>query len=912
MIQDTVGKDNKNWHAQQVSEILKNLGVEPASGLPAEEVQKRREQYGLNQLTARKGTPAWMRFLLQFHQPLIYILLAATLITLFLREWVDSGVIFAVVVINAVIGFIQESKALKALEALSRTMTAYAVVLRNGKEKRISSSELVPGDIVLLCSGDKVTADMRMIQCRDLQVNESTLTGESVPVQKQIEALQTDAALADRINMLYAATFVTYGRGRAVVTATGDSTEVGRISELISSAESLDTPLTLKIAQFSHYLMYAILGLAVVTFLVGFLRGQPFVHMFMTAVALVVSAIPEGLPAVVTITLAIGVARMARRRAIIRKLPAVETLGSTSVICSDKTGTLTENQMTVQEIYSGGMRYRVSGVGYSPEGSIQNEQGEPADHSAALKECLTAGFFCNDSHVVQKEGLYQVEGDPTEGALLVAADKGRSLFPEGLPDFARIDSIPFESEYQYMATLHTLPDKSYVVYLKGSVERILSKCRYQLNSANEKEPLQRDKIEELAENMAQRGLRVLAFAKFHLSSHAGKIDHKDIPSELILLGLQGMIDPPRKEAMQALKNCYAAGIRVKMITGDHILTAKAIAGQLGFKSGPEAEESGELTALSGKDIEKLDEGEFEDCVGRTSVFARVAPEQKLRLVKAIQARGDIVAMTGDGVNDAPALKQANIGVAMGLAGTEVAKEAADMVLTDDNFASIEEAVEEGRGVFDNLTKFIVWVLPTNLGEALAVLCAVFTGAALPVMPVQILWINMTTTVCLGLMLAFESKEPGIMNRPPRDPDAPIMTFELVMRTLFVGILLVTGVFGLFLYEQSKGASIEEARTVAVAVLVIGELFYLFNCRSLTRSMLSVGFFSNRWLWAGISVMLALQMLFTYAPFMNLFFDSAPISLESWVLIFAVGVCIYALVGIEKWIRFHKKNKLEGY
>lgn len=907
MSQETEEKRSKARHAEQFTESVKDLGVEPEKGLSSQDVQKRREQYGFNRLTQKKGTSAWMRFLLQFHQPLIYILVAATLVTLFLQEWVDAGVIFAVVLINAIIGFIQESKALKALEALSQTMTAYAVVLRNGKEEKILSSELVPGDIVLLSSGDKVTADMRLIGCRDLQVNESTLTGESVPVQKQSEAIRADAALADRTNMLYASTFVTYGRGRAVVTATGDRTEVGRISELISMADSLDTPLTLKIAQFSHYLMYAILGLAVVTFFVGFLRGQPFVHMFMTAVALVVSAIPEGLPAVVTITLAIGVSRMARRRAIIRKLPAVETLGSTGVICSDKTGTLTENQMTVQEISSGGRQYRVSGVGYSPEGTIQNEQSGPAEDSASLKECLRAGYLCNDSHVVQKEGLFQVEGDPTEGALLVAAEKGRSLFQEGLPDFPRKDSIPFESEYQYMATFHTLEDNTYVVYLKGSVEKILAKCKYQLNPGNENEPLQRDEIEKIAENMAQRGLRVLAFAKFHPSSYVGKFDHKDISSDLIFLGLQGMIDPPRNEAMNALKNCYAAGIRVKMITGDHILTAKAIATQLGFKSRPDAEESEELKALTGKDIEGLEEKELEDCIRNTNVFARVAPEQKLRLVKAMQARGDVVAMTGDGVNDAPALKQANIGIAMGLAGTEVAKEAADMVLTDDNFASIEGAVEEGRGVFDNLTKFIVWVLPTNLGEGLAVLCAVFTGAALPVMPVQILWINMTTTVCLGLMLAFEAKEPGIMKRPPRQPNAPIMTFDLVMRTLFVGILLVTGVFGLFLYEQSQGASIEEARTVAVAVLVIGELFYLFNCRSLTRSMFSIGFFSNGWLWVGVLVMLALQILFTYVPFMNLFFDSAPISAEAWARIFGVGVCIYMLVGFEKWIRFHNNK-----
>ena len=899
---------NKNssmekWHAIQESEVLKILGTDAAVGLSSEEVEKRRKQYGLNQITPKKGTPAWLRFLLQFHQPLVYILLASTLVTLCLKEWVDASVIFSVVFVNSIIGFLQESKALKALEALSRSMTAQTTVLRNGKKEQIPSTELVPGDIVVVSSGDKVTADIRLVDIRDLQVNESALTGESVAVEKKTGALNEDTVLADRTNMAYASTFVTYGQAHGIVVATGDSTEVGRISELISSADDLATPLTIKIAQFSHFLLYVILGLAVITLAVGMLRGEKFIDMFMAAVALAVGAIPEGLPAAVTITLAIGVSRMASRRAIIRKLPAVETLGSTGVICSDKTGTLTENKMTVQEVFSGGRSYRVSGTGYDPDGKIEiAEGGNPEIPSKALKECLAAGLLCNDSRVVRKDESYIVEGDPTEGALIVSAGKGLVLFPEGIPSLARKDSIPFESEYQYMATLHALENGSSVIYLKGSVEKIIEKCVDQMNDSGNLEPLSSDAIMKQVEKLAGNGLRVLAFARVISPSAKEKLSHDDITASLTFLGLQGMIDPPRKEAIEAVKKCHLAGIRVKMITGDHVLTAKAIALQLGLKKDPSSkDEKAELLAIAGRDIEKLSDGELEDCVENTSVFARVTPEQKLRIVKALQSRGYVVAMTGDGVNDAPALKQANIGIAMGITGTEVSKEAADMVLTDDNFASIEAAVEEGRCVYDNLTKFIVWTLPTNLGEALAIIVAVFAGIALPILPVQILWVNMSTALCLGMMLAFEPKEPGIMKAPPRNPALPIMTRSLAIRTVFIGSLLVMGIFGLFLYESRNGASINQARTVAAGVLVIGELFFLFNCRSLTRSMFSVGVFSNRWLIAGVSAMIIAQLFFTYFPAMNRFFQSAPIPFESWVRILCVGVMIYALAGLEKWI-----------
>lgn len=891
------------WHSMAVGEAVKLLETDISKGLSPIEVQARRDYYGLNQLTPKKGTPLWLRFLLQFHQPLVYILLAATIVTLFLQEWVDASVIFGVILINAAVGFMQESKALKALEALSRSMITSVSVVRDGREHYISSTELVPGDIVTISSGDKIAADMRLIYNRDLQVNESALTGESVPVEKKIEPVGPKTVLADRACMVYASTFATYGRGKAVVVATGDLSEVGRISELINTAENLDTPLTIKIANFSKYLLYVILGLSALTFLVGVARGQPYAEMFMAAIALAVGAIPEGLPAAVTITLAIGVARMAKRRAIIRKLPAVETLGSTSVICSDKTGTLTENKMTVQEIFSGNKIYNVSGVGYSFEGGITGISWNSSDKSIALKECLTAGVLCNDSRIVERDKSFQVEGDPTEGALIVSANKARELFPKGLPSFSRKDSIPFESEYQYMATLHDLPDGKKIVYLKGSTEKIVAKCINQLNENGDIIPLDKDAVERQSENMAQKGLRVLAFALLNVPSDKETIGHKDITDSLTFLGLQSMIDPPRKEAIEAVKRCHSAGIRINMITGDHVLTAKAIAGKLNLsgninkKNAPK-----EIVAISGKELEGISDTKLGDYIENVTVFARVTPEQKLRLVKAIQAKGHIVAMTGDGVNDAPALKQANIGIAMGITGTEVAKEAADMVLTDDNFASIEAAVEEGRCVFDNLKKFIVWTLPTNLGEALAIMVAVFAGITLPVAPVQILWINMTTALCLGMMLAFEPKESDLMLRPPNDPKTPIMTSGLVLRTFLIGLILAIGVFGLFFYERNKGLSVEEARTAAVGVLVIGELFYLFNCRSLTRSVFSIGIFSNVWATAGVIIMITLQLIFTYVPAMNRFFHSAPITLDAWGRICLVGVCVYVFAEIEKKIR----------
>jgi Ca2+-transporting ATPase len=899
----------RHWHHLPIDEVAELLESDRERGLDRFAVEHRLEAFGPNAITAQKGQGPLIRFLLQFHQPLIYILIASGVITAFLQEWVDSGVIFGVVLVNAVIGYLQEAKAVNALAALARTMTTEAMVLRQGEKRRIPATELVVGDIVFLQSGDKVPADLRLFQVRDLQIAEAALTGESAPVAKDHGLHGRETALADRRNMAYASTLVTYGQGTGIVTATGDETEVGRISQLISAAEALATPLTRKISEFSNVLLYVILGLAALTIVVGLLRGQTFVDMFMAAVALAVGAIPEGLPAAVTITLAIGVSRMAKKRAIIRKLPAVETLGSTTVICTDKTGTLTENQMTVQEIVAGGMSYTVTGTGYNPMlGRIDDPEAASGSTSAALLECLRAGLLCNDSQLAEEGGAWQVHGDPTEGALLTSARKG-GLGPETIAASPRLDTVPFESEHQYMASLHEAGPGASTrrVYLKGAVEAVLARCESQLDELGNAVPLHAAEIQAAVETMAAKGLRVLAMAGKKVGEETSAIHHDDLTEGLIFLGLQGMIDPPRPEAVAAVKICQAAGIRVKMITGDHPVTAAAIAKQVGLYNLGSTRGNG-VPVLTGAELEKLSDSEFIDRAEDTVVFARATPEQKLRLVEALQARGQVVAMTGDGVNDAPALKRADIGVAMGITGTEVAKEAADMVLTDDNFSSIESAVEEGRGVFDNLVKFITWTLPTNLGEGLVILTAIFLGVTLPILPVQILWINMTTAGFLGLALAFEPKEPGIMLRPPRQPNAPILGHSMIFRITLVSFLMLGAAFGIFSWELSGGATLAQARTAAVNAFVMVELFYLFNCRSLDKSVFQLGFFSNFWVLGGVVAMSLVQIAYTYLPVMNRLFQSAPVGPAVWGRTVAAGLVVFVIIEIEKrlWL---KKDKV---
>jgi magnesium-transporting ATPase (P-type) len=897
-------------HHLPAHEVVVLLESDAAKGLTSDEAARRLERFGPNVLPKFRRHGPLLRFLLQFHHPLIYVLLAATVITALLGEWVDAGVIFGVVLVNAIVGFIQESRAEAALDALASMMKTEARVRRDGQTIRVPSENIVPGDVVLLESGDKIPADLRLTRVRELRVDESALTGESVPVEKADQVLPPETVVADRRNMAFSGALVTYGQGTGVVVSTGVSTELGRIHQLIGETTEITTPLTKRLTHFSKILTVAILGLAALTFALGLWRGQHPAEIFMAAVALAVGAIPEGLPAAVTITLAIGVSRMARRHAIIRKLPAVETLGSTTVICSDKTGTLTKNEMTVQAVLAGAQVFDVEGAGYEPTGAIHaNGTAVAIDATPALRACLLAGALCNDAQHLEREGRWTIVGDPTEGALLVAAKKA-GLDPERLNDVSpRIDAIPFESERQFMATLHRGESgRDSVIYLKGAVEKTVRLCDRMLAADGTEQTLDAQAVLDQVKSFAGRGLRVLAFARKSVPPAAFSMTERDVEGGLTFLGLQAMMDPPRPEAVAAVRVCQEAGIAVKMITGDHALTARAIAAQIGL-DGRKHRENGELVAMTGQELAATAEERLQEEADRTAVFARVSPEQKLRLVEALQARAHVVAMTGDGVNDAPALKQANIGVAMGRGGTEVAKEAADMVLTDDNFASIEAAVEEGRCVFDNLAKFIVWTLPTNMGEGLVLLTAIAFGAVLPILPVQILWINMTTAVALGLMLAFEPKEPGIMARPPRDPGQPILTGVLVERIVLVSFLMLAGAYGVFLWELERTESIDAARTAAVNVFVMVELFYLFNCRSLEHTMFHIGLFSNPWIWRGVAAMTALQLLLTYAPVMNRLFHTAPIDGLAWGLVLAAAVTVYVIVEAETWLRQQWKRRV---
>ena len=895
------------WHHIDSDEVARALEVQVDRGLAADEVLRRLEKHGRNVVTAPPGTPPWLKFLKQFHQPLVYALLAASVITGLLQEWVDSTVIAGVVVLNALIGYIQESKAERSIEALSRMIKTRATVRRGGKRLRVESEDLVPGDVVLLEAGDRVPADLRLFEQQSLHIDESALTGESLPVSKDADSVEEDSVLADRKCNAYAGTLVTAGIGAGIVWGTGDETETGRIAKLISETVPIDTPLTRKIKAFSGVLLYVILGLAVLTFTVGILRGEPAIQMFMAAVALAVGAIPEGLPAAVTILLAIGVSRMAKRRAIIRQLPAVETLGSTTVICSDKTGTLTENRMTVQRIFAGGESFDVTGGCHDPLGEIQQAGSRVDAHRlAALRECLVAGVLCNEAQlVVGGDGEWSVEGDPTEAALLVCGAKGGLLSDALHENTPRVGMIPFDSRHMFRATLHQRSEGG-VIYKVGAVERLLDRCVDMLDAGGGVVALDGAKIRAMVDEMALSGLRVLAMTRRHLDVNGGEFGHHHVMEGLTFLGLQGMIDPPRPEAIHAVLECRRAGILVKMITGDHAVTARVIAERIGL-----ACVGGNLRVVTGRELEDVPVEDLPALVEGIQVFARVAPEQKLRLVQALQKSGHVVAMTGDGVNDAPALKQADIGIAMGIAGTDVAKGAADMILTDDNFASIAAAVEEGRGVFDNLRKFIVWTLPTNLGEGGIVLVAILLGLTLPVVPVQLLWVNMATAVLLGLMLVFEPKERDLMGRKPRAPSTALLDWPLVTRTIMVSTFIVGGGLAVFFYEMNlEGETLAEARTAVVNLIVLVETFYLFNCRSLDRSVFKLGIFSNRPAIAGAVAMIAAQLVFTYAPFMNHLFQTTPLGWRTWGIILLVAFLSFVVVELEKTIRWRcRDNKM---
>lgn len=880
----------KQWHQISTADVAADLKTDLSMGLSSLEVPQRHEVYGFNELKGKAEKSPVIRFLMEFNQPLIYILLVAGIVTLLLKDWVDAGVILGVTLINAVIGFIQESKAENAIAALAKSVTTEATVIRDGQKVRLNSRELVPGDLVLLASGDKVPADMRLVELRDLQVSEAALTGESLPVQKSNAPLALETVLADRLNMAYAGSLVTFGQARGIVVAIANQTETGRISQLIEQSTGLETPLTRKIERFSKTLLYIILGLAALTFAVVVGKGGSWTEGFKAAVALAVSAIPEGLPAVVTVTLAIGVSRMAQRHTIIRKLPAVETLGSTTVICSDKTGTLTENQMTVQAIYAGGNSYAVSGVGYDAKGSIlQNEQPVEINQNSALRECLQCGLLCNDSHLQEQNGQISVAGDPTEGALIVSVQKAGMTRQTLEQEQPRLDTIPFESQYQYMATLHQQRELTnrHRIYVKGSAEAILKRCHYQLDAKGQKIDLNRQQIEQMTDEIAAQGLRVLAFAKKEISAEQRDIDHADIEADLIFLGLQGMIDPPRAEAIAAVRACQSAGIQVKMITGDHALTAAAIARQMGLSRDEAA------IVFTGKQLAEMNGQDLANAVEASAVFARVAPEQKLRLVEALQAKGEVVAMTGDGVNDAPALKQADIGIAMGITGTEVAKEAADMILTDDNFASIEAAVEEGRTVYGNLLKTIGFILPVNGGEAMTILVGILAGATLPILPVQILWVNMVSSVALSATLAFEPKVTGTMERSPMRPNQPLLTGKLLWRILIISIFNLIAVLGMFEWILQTTDNVNLARTMAVHTLVAAETFYLLSISQCIPSLFSYLGDRTRTVTyipaIGVVCVFILQIFFSQLTIINPLFNTQPLTMAQALICISAGI-----------------------
>jgi magnesium-transporting ATPase (P-type) len=881
-----------DWYQKDVATLFDELAT-TANGLSENEVEERLATQGYNRITEKRQSSPIKRFLLQFHNFLIYILIVAGLITAALNEWIDASVIFGVVIINAVIGFLQESKAEAALASLKKILSLHATVIRGGQQLTIPAEELVSGDVVMVNAGDRIPADVRLINLRNLHLDEAALTGESLPVSKHTDAIKEKAEIADQTNMIFSGTFVTSGQGFGVVTDTGDNTELGKIAGMLQNIENVITPLTRQLASFSKTLTVIIIIGCIAVFTFGTLiKGLPAIDVFMIAVAIAVSAIPEGLPAIMTITLAIGVTRMVGRNAIIRKLPAVETLGSTRIICTDKTGTLTRNEMTVTRIISPECDFIIKGTGYAPTGSIycDNEHAD-IEKFPALLLLLRTSLLCNEASLKHKNGEWHIEGDPTEAALVVAARKALLVQKDEKEKFPRDDAIPFESEQQYMATLNHDYYGNEFIYLKGAPEKIIELCI--AVEGNDEKDFERNTWIERAKEIASDGSRVLAIAYKNMPKQHEVLSFSDIEQGgFTLLGLTGMLDPIRQEAIEAMAICRDAGITVKMITGDHAQTARSVAKKLML--GEEV--------YTGIELDKLNDEEFEQVAKNVNIFARVTPEHKLRLVQALQNHNEVVAMTGDGVNDAPALKQADVGIAMGITGTEVSKDASDMVITDDNFASIANAVEEGRTVFNNLKKTIMFILPTNGGECLIIIWAIIIGGLLPVLPLHILWINMVTTVALAITLAFEPVETGSMKAPPRVPDSPLIEMALLWRIILVSIIMAVGTYGLFIYETAQDASINEARTVAVNTIVFFEIFYIFNTRYLKANVLSFkGMFGNKAILIGVLAVLIFQILFTYTSFCQQLFKTAAISMSSWINIITVSAGLFFIVEIEKFI-----------
>lgn len=882
------------WHAISGNEAVARTGSSP-TGLTAVEAERRLARDGPNWIPPPRRAGQLKRLLAQFNNALVYILLAASLATAALGHWSDTGVILAVTLINAAIGFFQEDRAERAIESIQTILPVQATLRRDGVRIVVPADRLVIGDIVLLEPGDRVPADTRLIEARNLQIQEAVLTGESLPVEKSAGPVAESAPLGDRRSMAYSGTSVTSGYSAGLVVATGLRTEIGRISRLLAEVQPLETPLLRRMRRFGQWLTAAILALAAATFAVGvLLRGYDIEEMVLASVGLAVAAVPEGLPAILTIILAIGVQRMARRRALIRHLPVVETLGGVTVICSDKTGTLTRNELTVTSIALADGIVQVTGSGYAPEGEFLREgHAVTASECQPLPELLQQAILCNDASLRRDTDTWHIFGDPTEAALVAAAAKAGFDVAAERRRCPRIDIIPFESERRLMATLHKDETGRRFIAVKGAPEQIFGLCARERVAAGDL-AFGRDTWERYVREFADRGERVLALATKRVDSDQAQLETDDIAGGFVLLGLVGLTDPPREEAIAAIARCQAAGIRVKMITGDHAATARAIARKLGLANAE--------TVLTGSEIDQVGDEDLQRLAAEIDVFARTTAEQKLRLVSALQARREVTAMTGDGVNDAPALKRADVGVAMGLKGSDAARQAAQVVLADDNFASIAAAVEEGRTVDDNLLKAILYILPTSIAEAAMILIAVLFDYTLPITAIQILWVNMVTEITLSLALAFEPAETDNMRRPPRTAGDSLLSGYLVWRIVLVTAIFVAGSFGLFLWELGSGAGVAAARTTAVGSLVMFEVFYLFSSRYLSGSSVSRnGLLGNRVALAAVAIVVVFQLLFTYLPPMQSAFGSESLGAAAWLRVILVSASVFVLVELEKWI-----------
>src|SRR5215475_12091329 len=891
----TTASDATAWHSLSVDDVVKRLSTDLQKGLDTGEASVRLQKYGPNRLPEGKKRGPFIRFLSQFNNILVYVLLGAGFTKMMMGLWIDAAIILGVVILNGLLGFIQEGKAEKALDSIRNMLSAEARTLRAGETRLIPAEQLVPGDVVLLESGDKIPADLRLADVKNLRTEEAALTGESVPADKSTDPVPEKATVGDRASMAFSGTMVVAGRATGVVVGTGSETELGRINQLLAGVSALETPLLRQIKQFGYAITAVIGVVSVLIFAYGkWVKQMDFVELFQAVVGIAVSVIPEGLPAIITITLAIGVQRMAQRNAIIRRLPAVETLGSVSRICWDKTGTLTLMEMMVVSAVTAESQYQITGNGYAPEGEVTKD-GKPAGKDPVLGLMGRVSVLCNDAELFQQEGVWKIEGDPTEGALYPFATKlgmDRRVEQAASP---RIDAIPFESEHKFMATLHKSAAGKEILFAKGAPEVILDHCDRQQTAGGQPTALKREHFMKASDKLAAQGERVLALAWLENPGlKVGSLGPADLPKTLVLLGLIGLLDPPRKEAIEAVNECHGGGIRVTMITGDHKITAAAIAKMLGIGDGK--------TAITGAEIEEMDTATLMERVRDVDVFARASPEHKLRLVKAIQANGQIVAMTGDGVNDAPSLKKADIGVAMGIKGTEVTKEAAEMILADDNFASITAAVREGRTVYNNIEKAMLFMLPTNVAQALVIAVAILFGFTMPITAPQVLWVNMVTSVALGLVISFEPHEIDVMNRLPRAIDRPIVTSFGIWRIVFVGVALLAFTLLTFFWMKSQGASDALARTVAVNAITIGQVFYLLNSRYLIDSSVSLtAHRGNKYVPLGIGAVLILQLFFTYAPQLQAMFGNEAIPLWVWPWLLAGGLLFFVVVEAEKLV-----------